>query len=101
MAYFISAQGGYYEGDRAHQLDQAVPQRPSPYSTWDGAQWVTPDAATIADIKAQAFADAVERVQFRMLFNLNNRVLVLEAKPQLTVPQFKQQVVDLWKQLNA
>lgn len=35
MSSFISTQGGYYEGDRIHPLDLAVPQRPGPYFVWD------------------------------------------------------------------
>lgn len=100
MNYFINTQGSYYEGDRVSALDIIVPQRPSVYSTWDGAQWQTPDAATIQDTKAQAFADAVDKVQFRLLFNLENRVRALEGKLALTAAQYRQAVIDQWKLVN-
>ncbi len=39
MAY-LTPQGSYYEGDRAHALDVAVPPRPSYLHKWVNDAWV-------------------------------------------------------------
>lgn len=52
------------------------------------------------DVKAAMVIDSIDRLQFRLLFNMENRVRALEGQVALTVPQYRQKVIDLWKQLN-
>jgi hypothetical protein len=40
MGYFLQKDNSYYEGDRAHPLDQEVPQRPDFTYNWDGVKWI-------------------------------------------------------------
>jgi hypothetical protein len=58
MGYFITPTSSYYEGDRAHQLDVEVPQRPSFTYDWDGAQWVLNPAKVPVPRKTRAEREA-------------------------------------------
>ncbi len=98
--YFIQPDGTYYEGDRVSALDTAVPQRPTQYSTWDGTQWVTPDAATIQDTRAQADVDGKDRLLFEINFDQENRIRALEGKAAITRATYRDALITRWKQLN-
>jgi hypothetical protein len=54
MSFWIGSNG--YHGGEALPGDQEVPERPSPFHTWDGEQWVLVDGGLNASIKAQIFA---------------------------------------------
>lgn len=90
----------YYEGDQVHPLDQEVPQRPAVNHTWTGVAWQAPDPVALLDAKAQAWADVTDKVQFRLLFQYNNRLRALEGKVAQTPAQFRQDVIDLYKLVN-
>jgi len=114
MGSFIRPDNSYYEGQQASQLDAPVPQRPSPFSTWNGTAWVTPDAATIQDTIAQSRIDSTDALQFDILFQHENALRAIRAAvnviapntftaaqaSQVTRAQFRQALVDRWKQLN-
>lgn len=59
--YWITPDGSYYEGDQAHPIDAAVPQRPDPTFDWNSGQnaWVqnAVRAALVAAV-AQVVTDA-------------------------------------------
>jgi hypothetical protein len=100
MGCYLTPAGGYYEGDRVSALDADVPQRPSPYSTWDGTQWITPSSATIQDMKAQSSIDAEDRLLFEINFDQENRIRAIEGKEAITRAQYRDALVARWKQLN-
>lgn len=52
------------------------------------------------DFVAATYADSVDKVQFRLAFNIENRVRALEGKAAVTMAVYRQAVIDLWKQLN-
>lgn len=67
MGYYVKPTGEYYEGDQAHPLDQAVPQRPSAlYLAQMNAglfvQWVVNQAASDAAAARQSITDDAQRI---------------------------------------
>lgn len=103
MASFINITLGYYEGERIDPLDQVVPIRPLPLSTWDGKQWIAPDPAIVAalsDTQAIAyFANGDKSKQFllTLLYMTDQRLRILEAKPAITRVQFLAGVKQIYK----
>jgi hypothetical protein len=63
-----------------------------------GVGWVIP--ADLLNRKAAVAIEGMDRLQFEHLFNLENRVRVLEGKSQVTRAQYRQALIDLWKLLN-
>jgi hypothetical protein len=53
-----------------------------------------------ADEIAAIYADGVDKTQFRIMFQMINRIRALEGQAPLTVPQFKQYVADQYKLAN-
>lgn len=96
----ISVGIGYNEGDRISPLDVVVLQRPTPDHTWDGAQWVAPDPVALKDAKAGVAVDAMDRFQFEVLFQMESRMRVLEAKAPITRAQYRTALIAAWKALN-
>lgn len=73
------------------------------YLAWVAAGNTATPAVIIvlsADEKAAVYADSIEKVQFRLLFNMENRIRALEGKAAITLAVYRQAVIDLWKQLN-
>lgn len=68
MAY-ISAEGNYYEGDRAHALDIEVPTRPSPEHVWKNDVWfIDPKVGNNKPIDAEIAAlEAAAPISHRTL----------------------------------
>ena len=56
--------------------------------------------AALKDSDAIAAIDGIDRLQFEHLFNLENRMRVLEAKPAITREQYKTALIAQWKALN-
>ena len=54
-----------------------------------------------SDDLAVSAIDALDRLQFTHLFDLENRVRALEAKAPITVAVYRQALIDKWKTLNA
>lgn len=72
MGYYIGQ--GYYEGDRQHQLDVEVPQRPSNIYDWNGSAWVVNATRQVAALRDGA--DESERVECKLdapILNLLNQ----------------------------
>lgn len=44
--------------------------------------------------------DAMDRLQFEHLFDLENRTRILELKTPITRAQYRQALIDRWKTLN-
>lgn len=53
MAFFITPEFEYYEGDRINHLDVEVPQRPSLFHVWDGSRWIENIDLRLAVIRAE------------------------------------------------
>ena len=76
MGFFISSQfGSYYEGDRVHPNDIAVPQRPSPFYNFVAGAWVLDqarlDAFNAEQVRRQALIDAQVDPLIQQLRNAN------------------------------
>lgn len=99
MPYFIRPDGGYYEGDKAHVLDTAVPQRPTADHTWNGSMWIAPDPTVVADARAADKVDKIDRLQFEVAFDVENRVRVLESKPPINRNQYRNALMAAYKAL--
>lgn len=56
--------------------------------------------AAVRDWRARGVVDATDRVAFEHLFDLENRTRVLESRPTITKQQYRQALIDRWKQLN-
>ncbi len=110
--YFIDSGNNYlgaFDGSGAEAIlppgAVEVPEpRPGPLHTWDGAQWVAPNAATIEADKRQQGIDLMEnaevvRVMFEAIFNHENRIRVLEGASSITRAQLKNAIADLFKKL--
>lgn len=112
MGYFITPTGAYYEGDRAHALDVAVTQRPSIRHIWQNGAWALD--ATWLDRMAAIAVDAMDRLQFEHLFDLENTTRALKARfnvvspgsfppaeaAPITGPQYRAALINRWKAQN-
>lgn len=58
------------------------------------------DAENTLDKRAVRAIAGVDRLQFEMLFNHENRVRVLEGQAAVTVVQFRDALIARWKALN-
>jgi len=58
------------------------------------------DADNTQDKRAMRAIDGLERTQFRMLFNHENRLRTLQGQPTITAAQFRQNLIDDWKTQN-
>jgi hypothetical protein len=58
-------------------------------------------APATQDQRAAAAVDNTDRLQFEVLFDHENRTRVLEIKPQITRAQFRDALINRWKQLNT
>ena len=99
MGFFIGI--GYYEGDRVHSLDVEVPQRPNAFSTWNGSQWITPTAPEILDILANLEVDGRDKLMFEINYDQENRLRIQEARPQITKIQYRNALIQAWKDMNG
>lgn len=54
-SYYLTPNGGYYEGERQSNHDQEVPRRESPWDTFDGAKWIpgTPVPESVTPLQAR------------------------------------------------
>lgn len=59
------------------------------------------DAENTLDAKAIRTVDALDRLQFEHLFDLENRARVLEAKLPITRAQYRNTLIERWKALHA
>ncbi len=94
---YIKPDGSYYGGDRESPLDIQVPNRPTPDHTWDGSQWVAPDPTALADAKAVQKVDAIDRLQFEIAFDMENRMRVREGKATITRVQYRNALIAVYK----
>jgi hypothetical protein len=58
------------------------------------------DAENTQDKRAMRAIDALDRLQFRRLFNHENRLRQLEGRPTVTAAAYRQDLIDEWKTLN-
>lgn len=58
------------------------------------------DADNTQDKRAMRAIDGLDRLQFEHLFDLENRVCALEARPQITRAQYRNALIARWKTLN-
>lgn len=58
------------------------------------------DAANTQDIRAAIAIDAIDRLQFEHLFDLENRTRALELKVAITRAQYRDALITRWKTLN-
>lgn len=58
------------------------------------------DAENTFDKRAIRAIDGLDRLQFEHLFNLENRMRVLEAKLPITRLQYRDALINLWKSIN-
>lgn len=61
------------------------------------AQTVAWNAQHTPDILAAQAIDRMDRLQFKHLFNLENRMRVIEGKQPITVAVYRQALIDEWK----
>lgn len=52
------------------------------------------------DKRAMRFIDGIDKLQFKRLFNLENRVRTLEGRAVVTAAAYRQDLIDDWKTLN-
>lgn len=52
------------------------------------------------DDLAAAASDAIDRLQFDVLFNVENRIRALESKAAITRAQYRDALIARWKVLN-
>lgn len=64
------------------------------------AQQATWAADNTQDKRAMRAIDGLDRLQFRRLFNLENRVRTLEGRVLITAAAYRQDLIDDWKTLN-
>jgi hypothetical protein len=64
------------------------------------AQQATWAADNTQDKRAMRAIDGIDRLQFRRLFNLENRVRTLEGRVLITALAYRQDLIDEWKTLN-
>lgn len=64
------------------------------------AQKAAWDADNTQDKRAARAIDAMDRLQFEHLFDLENRTRILELKTPITRAQYRQALIDKWKTLN-
>jgi len=103
MGFFVSRDGNYHEGDM-QSGDIPCSQRPSLYATWDGIQWQPEQPATAtARIDAESLADIqrdkLVRMLFEILYDHESRLRVLEVKPTITKPQYRNALLTIYKAL--
>lgn len=94
---FIRQNGSYYVGDRESALDTQVPDRPTPDHTWNGSTWIAPDPVALADAKANEGVDRMDRFQFEVAFDMENRMRVRESKAQITRAQYRNALIAAYK----
>jgi hypothetical protein len=58
------------------------------------------DAENTLDKRAARAIDNIDRLQFEHLFDLENRTRVLELKAPITRAQYRQALINRWKELN-
>lgn len=58
------------------------------------------DPPLTSDQKASGAADAIDRLQFDIAFNIENRVRVLEGKVAISRPVYRDALIARWKVLN-
>lgn len=89
----------YLADERRSPGDTLAPDRPSADYEWqNGAGWVL--TADYADRRALRALDRVlDRVSFEVLLNHENRIRVLESRPQLDRVQFRTLLVILIRNL--
>jgi hypothetical protein len=58
------------------------------------------DAENTLDKRAARAIDSMDRLQFEHLFDLENRTRVLELKTPITRTQYRQALINRWKELN-
>jgi hypothetical protein len=58
------------------------------------------DAENTLDKRAARAIDSIDRLQFEHLFDLENRTRVLELKTPITRTQYRQALINRWKELN-
>lgn len=61
------------------------------------AEW---DADNTLDKRAIRAIDGMDRLQFEHLFDLENRTRALEFKAPITRAQYRQALINRWKELN-
>jgi hypothetical protein len=64
------------------------------------AQQATWAADNTQDKRAMRVIDGMDKLQFRRLFNLENRVRTLEGRVLITALAYRQDLIDEWKTLN-
>jgi len=79
---------------------------------WPPAQGAFPTAPTLAqweaeydaqfthDARAARAVDGTDRLQYEHLFELENRMRVLEGSPTVSAAQYRTALINRWKQLN-
>ncbi len=66
------------------------------------AQWQAEyDAQFTLDGRAANAVDAMDRLQFTHLFELENRMRVLEGQLTVSVAAYRNALINKWKQLNG
>lgn len=58
------------------------------------------DAENTLDLRAGRVVDAIDRLQFEHLFDLENRTRALEGKAPITRAQYRTALMNRWKELN-
>lgn len=53
------------------------------------------------DNRAIRAIDSTDRLQYEHLFELENRIRVLESRPTVTAAQYRQALINRWKELNG
>ncbi len=71
--------------------------------TWVGAGNVIQDEdpRLTVDQRADMAIDSTDRLIFEVLFDIENRVRVLEAKAAVTRAQYRTALITRWKALNS
>lgn len=64
------------------------------------AQKAAWDADNTLELRAGRAIDAIDRLQFEHLFDLENRTRVLELKAPITRAQYRTALITRWKELN-
>jgi hypothetical protein len=58
--YWMTDSGRYYEGDRQSVSDTLVPRQPTPWSVWQGGEWVPGPTPVPQAISASQFWQQIE-----------------------------------------
>lgn len=52
------------------------------------------------DERATVHVDSIDRLEFEVAFDMENRIRAIEAKPALTRAQYRTALISRWKTLN-